>query len=249
MDWCAIFYYKDYITTKKVEGTKLKRYFALFLTILLLSCQATPEEHLSRAKFLMQKKEYKLAINELNDAISQKPDFAEAYFERGKCRMFNHDYSEAKGDTSYLTKMFLLAAEDFTRAMELNPSLRSETLDYRGNTYYLAKNYKKAVEDFESLLKSDSTNYRNISMLSFSKIFNKDTLGVIKLHDDLIKKYPVNAELYYGRAFSRLVSLNNKKGGCEDLLIAEKLYNQATDKYDKSLIESIKKLKQINCNK
>lgn len=227
----------------------MKRIFILLITALLLSCQVTPEEHLSRAKFLMEKKEYKLAINELNDAISQKPDYAEAYLERGKCRMFNHDYSEAKGDTSYLNRMFLLAADDFTRAMELNPSFRNEALDYRGGAYYLAKHYTRAIEDFESLLKSDSTNYRNISMLSALKIFNKDTLGVIKLHDDLIKKYPQNAELYYARATSRLVSLKDKKGGCEDLFVAEKLYNSKTKYYNKSLIENINKLQQINCNK
>lgn len=245
----AIFFYKDYIENKKVEGGKLKRYFALLLAVLLLFCQVTPEEHVSRAIFLMEKKEYKLAINELNDAISKKPDYAEAYLERGKCRMFNHGYSEAKGDTSYLTKMFVLAAEDFTRAIELKPSLKNKALDYRGGAYYLVKNYKKAIEDFESLLKSDSTNYRNISMLSVLKIFNKDTLGVIKLHDDLIKKYPQNAELYYARATSRLVSLNDKKRGCEDLLVAEKLFNKGTERYNKSLIENIKKLQQINCNK
>lgn len=244
-----ICFYKDYIESKKVEGGKLKKYFALLLATFLLSGQITPEEHLGRAKFLMEKKEYKLAINELNDAISKKPDYAAAYLERGKCRMFNHDYSEAKGDTSYLTKMFLLAEEDFTRAIELNPSLRNEALDYRGGVYYLSKNYKRATEDYESLLKSDSTNYRIISMLSVFKIVNKDTFGVIKLHDELIKKYPKNAELYYARATSRLVYLNDKKGGCEDLVVAEKLYNQETDYYNKSLIENIKKLQRINCNK
>lgn len=227
----------------------MKRFLTLLLVIILISCQVSPEENLNRAKFLIQKKEYKLAINELNDAISKRPDYAEAYLERGKCRMFNHDYSEAKGDTSYLNKMFLLAAEDFTRAMELNPSIKNEALDYRGGVYYLLKNYKKGAEDFESLLKSDSTNYRYISMLSALKIFNKDTLGVIKLHDDLIKKHPQNAELYYARATSRLVSLNDKKGGCEDLLLAEKLYNAKTEYYNKTLMESIKKLQQINCNK
>jgi len=245
----VLFYLIKIILITKNEGGKLNRYFTFLLAALLLSCQVTPEEHLNRAKFLIEKKEYKLAINELNDAISKKPDYAEAYLERGKCRMFNHDYSEAKGDTSYLTKMFLLAVEDFTKAIELNPSLRNEALDYRGGAYYLVKNYNKAIEDFESLLKSDSTNYRNISMLSVLKIFNKDTLGVIKLHDDLIKKYPQNAELYYARANSRLVSLNDKKGGCEDLLLAEKLFNQGKEYYDKTLIESIKKLQQINCNK
>lgn len=227
----------------------MKRHFILLLAIYLISCQVSPEEHLSRAQLLIQKKEYKLAINELNDAISKKPDYAEAYLERGKCRMFNHDYSEAKGDTSYLTKMFLLAAEDFAKAVELNPFLRNEALDYRGGAYFLVKDYKKASEDFESLLKSDSTNFRSISMLSHLRIRLKDTLGVVKLHNDLIKKYPQNPELYYVRATIRLISLNDKKGGCEDLLTAEKLFNPEVKYYDKSLIESIKKLQQINCNK
>ena len=244
-----ICFYKDYIESKKVEGGKLKKYFALLLAAFLLSCQITPEEHLGRAKFLMEKKEYKLAINELNDAILKKPDYAEAYLERGKCRMFNHDYSESKGDTSYLTKMFLLAAEDFTRAIELNPSLKNEALEYRGGIYSLVKNFNRAIEDFESLLKHDSTNVKIIAMLSIVKEFNRDTAGVLKLHDDLIKKYPQNAELYYGRAFQKLVFLKDKTSACEDLAIAKKLFNPETKYYDKSLIENINKLQQINCNK
>lgn len=227
----------------------MKKYFALLLAAFLLSCQVTPEEHLSRAKFLLEKKEFKLAINELNDAISKKPDYAEAYLERGKCRIFNHDYSEAKGDTSYLTKMFLLAADDFTRAIELNPSLKNEALELRGGVYSLVKNFNRAIEDFESLLKNDSTNVKIIAMLSIVKEWNRDTVGVLKLHDDLIKMYPQNAEMYYGRAFQRLVFLKDKTGACEDLIKAEKLYNTETKYYDKYLIESIKKLKQINCNK
>lgn len=227
----------------------MKRYFTVFAALYLLSCQMTPEENFNRAKYLIQKKEYKLAINELNEAISKKPDYSEAYLEKGKCRIFNPDYYEANGDTSYINSMYRFAVDDFTKAIELNPSLRNEALEYRSGAYLLAKNYTKASEDLESLLKNDSSNVKNIAMLSIVKELNRDTLGVLKLHDSIIKKYPLNAEHYYGRAWHRLALHNDKKGACRDLLMAENLYNSEIKYYDKFLIENIKKLQQINCNK
>ncbi len=225
----------------------MKRYFILLVAALLLSCQVTPEEHLSRAKFLMEKKEYKLAINELNDAISKKPDYAEAYLERGKSILSNNIYSEV--DSLLMRNKFQLAINDFTKAIELNPDLSNEALNLRSNIYWIIQDYKKAEADLEKLLKIDSTKSNIIALLANTKVQLGDREGAEKLFDAIIKRDPANSESYFGRALWKLLNNNDKKRGCEDLAKAERLFDNNRKYSTNFLLDRIHELQKINCNK
>jgi tetratricopeptide (TPR) repeat protein len=195
----------------------------------------------------MEKKEYKLAINELNDAISKEPDYAEAYLERGKCILSNHVYSEV--DSSLTRNKFQLAISDFTKAIDLNPDLMNEALHLRSNIYWITQDYKKAETDLEELLKIDSTKYSVISLLANTKSKLGDTEGAKKLFDSIIKKDPLNSESYFGRALWKLLNYNDKKGGCKDLAEAERLYDNNSIYSTNFLLDRIHELQKINCNK
>ncbi|MEW6702670.1 MAG: tetratricopeptide repeat protein [Bacteroidota bacterium] len=216
---------------------------------LFVSCQSKPEDHYNSAIALAKNNDYKLAIKELDEAIAQKSDYAQAYLERGKYRLANQDYSEANGDTSYLSKMFSLSVKDFTDAMKYDTNLTKEAILGRGNCYFILKSYKNAITDFNNLLKSDSTNKQIIGVLVWSKLYMKDTVGAKDLLDRVIALAPNDAENYYGRAMQRLLSFNNKVGACEDLNKAEALYSDKEKYLVKDLIGNIKVLQKINCNK
>jgi tetratricopeptide (TPR) repeat protein len=234
--------------TTEVEKRIMKKPFAAITVFILISCQSTPEEHFNRAKDLIKIGEYNLAIKELNDAITKKSDYAAAYLERGKSILSIKDYSYSKGDTNYFANKLLSAADDFTRAIELSNNLKAEALDLRSSIYWMRKEYKKAEADLESLLSIDSSNYRIITILANAKVMLGDSSGVKNLFDAIIKREPENAEAYYGRALGRLVLLNDKKGGCEDLNKAEKLYNPNKKYSTNFLLPQMKELKRINCN-
>lgn len=64
---------------------------------------------LGMARTFAEGREYDKALEVLNAAIAQHPDFAEAYLERGKIKYHLHDK--------------LGATADLRRALELNPTL------------------------------------------------------------------------------------------------------------------------------
>jgi len=70
-------------------------------------------------------------------AIEKKPDFAEAWFQRGFLYMGRGKLSEA--------------IADFNKTLALDPKF-SKALRYRGNTHYLLQDYPAAIADHQALV-------------------------------------------------------------------------------------------------
>ena len=94
---------------------------------------ASPIGLFSKGMVECERKNYDVAIKNLNAAISNKPDFADAYICRGLCF-----YS--KSDTTR-------AIADYTKAINLNPK-RSDVYNNLAIIYAEIDNYQKALEIF-----------------------------------------------------------------------------------------------------
>ena len=224
---------------------------SIIAAFVFISCQSNPEEHFNKAMELSKNKEYQLAVEELDKAISQKSDYAQAYLERGKLRSNNLDYTEAKGDVAYLNNVYQLSIDDFTKAIKYDSSLTKEAMISRGYAFVALKDYKNAIVDFEQVLKKDELNKKIIGIAVSCKLFLEDTTGAKILLDNIISKNSNDAENYYARAYHRLTSFNDKVGGCEDLKKASELYSPTVDYTYKeiNLKEEIEKLIKVNCIK
>jgi tetratricopeptide (TPR) repeat protein len=121
--------------------------------------------------FGLLKKEYDKAIEDYSKAIDLKPDYADAYFDRGNAWSEKKEYDKAIEDydkATYLKpdnaiayynrgnrwlnkKEYDKAIEDYSKAIELKPDY---PLAYgnRGNAWTEKKEYDKAIEDFGKVI-------------------------------------------------------------------------------------------------
>jgi tetratricopeptide (TPR) repeat protein len=105
------------------------------------------------------------AVTYLKKAIQEKPDFAEAYNNRGNA------YREMK--------QYALAMQDYNKAISLKPNFE-KTFNNRGNIYFDQRNYQMAIRDYNkaiSLNASYNLAYLNRG-LAYHKL-NKDDLACL----------------------------------------------------------------------
>ncbi len=110
----------------------------------------------------------KKSIEDFDKAIQLKPDFFQAYGNRGNsnCDLGMYDKAVADQDKAiqlspdnalayncrgwayYKKEMYAKAIEDCTRSLELNPK-DPNTYDTRGNAYYRMKDYDQAIQSYD----------------------------------------------------------------------------------------------------
>lgn len=161
----------------------------IFLFWILIHCLSgfggvwaqTPEQLLEKAHSLVERGDLKGAIPHLTKAISLKPNFGEAYFERGQTYLDLQgfpgaidDFSKAiqhlpqghpKIPTAYFnrgyakmsTRQYPSAIEDYTKAIELNPDMSGAYL-HRGECYLTIGKAKEAVADYTKAIDLDNEN-------------------------------------------------------------------------------------------
>ena len=133
------------------------------------ACQQRADESITLEE---KRKEYEKSIEYYTKAIDLKPNFLEAYNNRGNayCEMdefdlaiddFNEvvvikpDYAEAYNNrgTAYKNKgNYDCAIMDYNTAIKLKPNL-AEAYDNRGNAYKLKGDYDYAIKDFSTAIK------------------------------------------------------------------------------------------------
>ena len=103
------------------------------------------------------------AVKYLEKAIQEKPNFAEAYNNRGNA------YRE--------TKQYALAMQDYNRAISLKPNLE-KTFNNRGNIYFDQRNFQMAIRDYNKALSLNAS--YNLAYLNRGLAYhelNKDDLA------------------------------------------------------------------------
>ncbi|MGB7920860.1 MAG: tetratricopeptide repeat protein [Desulfobacterales bacterium] len=105
------------------------------------------------------------AVAYLEKAIQEKPDFAEAYNNRGNA------YREMK--------QYALAMQDYNKAISLKPNL-DKTFNNRGNIYFDQRNFQMAIEDYNKALSLNAS--YNLAYLNRGLAYhelNKDDLACL----------------------------------------------------------------------
>ena len=119
-----------------------------------------------------QKRDYKGAVRDLSDALSQDGNFAEAYVSRGRAYS---ELGEQQGKIEYQNR----AIADYTKALEVTPKFAEDTDRYvepllaRGAVYIKLGNYQSAQDDFNLAIKRNPDFYE--TYLSRATIYLGET--------------------------------------------------------------------------
>lgn len=178
----------------------LKKTGIAFLQILIFCCvgfSQTAEEFFKRGKEYQSKREYESAANAFGEAIKLKPDYAEAYFERGRTnQMFAGErmYFQLWMDDPRVKSGF----KDFQQAIYLSPNVANYYY-HRGLNYYAVSKFPEAIEDYTkaiALAPDQAEGYR----VRFEAYFQQDDFD--KALSDInkaIELQPNTLRLYFGR--------------------------------------------------
>jgi signal transduction histidine kinase len=110
------------------------------LRVMRRSQLKSAEEYLKRGVLYFDNGKYELALNDYNEAIKLKPDYAPAYNNRGNLYRKQQEYE--------------LALNDLNRAIVLRPDLAQPYLN-RGHIYYEKRKYGLAAKDYEKVIDLD----------------------------------------------------------------------------------------------
>ncbi|MBI4853045.1 MAG: tetratricopeptide repeat protein [Acidobacteria bacterium] len=110
-----------------------------------LSKLKTPEEYFARATESFSKGDFDIAILDYDEAIRKKPDYAEAFLERGNVYM-------AKAATFFNKDDRMKGFADFREAIKLKPN-NVEAYFNLGVAYYRLDNFDDAIEAFSQVIR------------------------------------------------------------------------------------------------
>jgi len=174
-----------------------------------------------------------------NNAIELKPNYAEAYNNRGllyskqkNLEAALRDYNKAielypnfliaynnRGNAYFDMKYYDLALSDFNKAILLNPH-DGNSYNNRGRCYLVKKKYDLALKDFDmatSLIPNEANIYNNIGILYAEK---NDLEAALRFYNKAIELNPSNALAHNNRGI---------------IYLKKKEYDKAMADYDKAI--------------
>ena len=195
-----------FIRNQDIHGGAYTRFYKGF------ACQKRGNEATTAKE---RQEEYEKSIEHYTKVIQFKPDFVEAYNNRGNahCDMdepafaiedfdkaieLKPDYAEAYNNrgTAYKNKGdYDCAIKDYNTAIQLKPNL-AQAYDNRGNAYTNKGNYDRAITDFNTAIKLNpcaAGTYNNRGMAYSDKgLIDRaieDYNTAIELNPDLVEAY------------------------------------------------------------
>lgn len=213
---------------------------AVAATLFIISCGKQAEKDYSIAKELYDKKDYPVALENLDEAIEKNPKFSEAYFLRAKIKALIGDRSGAlrdldstikynpknysalyqRGKAKAFEKNFDGAIRDYNKTLKVNPKLPDVLFD-RGFAKYTQGDYFGAIDDYTRSLGLNPT-----AVAYCNRAIANDELGeniaALKDYNKAILINPKFAEAYFNRG-SLKFEQSDVKGACEDWLKAADL--------------------------
>jgi tetratricopeptide (TPR) repeat protein len=156
------------------------------------AAQTSAQDFYVRGDKKLDKKDYKGAIEDFNQAIQLNPDLANAYFKRGNAKSSLDDNTGA--------------IADYNQALKLDPG-NASIYFYRG----LAKDNQEAIADFNQALKLDPGSSATYCARGNAKYWLEDYQGAIADFDLAIKLNPDYANAYYSRGIAKS-DLGDKQG-------------------------------------
>lgn len=147
----------------------------------------TPEEALTLAKELIQKRDINNAFKLLTEAIRLNPKLTEAYVNRAAL------FTEAK--------QYARAISDLDAAIRLQPD-NAKTLNTRGYLQLLLQNYEKAMADFDSALALDLSYPQPLNNRGLVRIAQEDFDKAVREFDAAIKLDGKYIDAHNNRGFA-----------------------------------------------
>jgi serine/threonine protein kinase len=189
------------------------------------------------------------SIEDYTQAIKLKPNYPEAYFNRGVDRFDSGDKKDAIKDYTQAIKLKSDyseayynravarsslndqkgAIEDYTQAITLNPDY-TKAFYGRGLERSESGNQKGAIEDYTQAIKLNPDYVEAYVDRGVSRSSANNKKGAIEDYTKAIKLQPSYSLAYYNRAITRS-SLNDRKGAIEDYTEAIKLSPNNPDYY------------------
>ena len=150
---------------------RIKIVLLLFVLLPLVSFSQVAQNYYKAAMIKLVSKRYSEAVQDFGKAIKEKPNYIDAYFNRGiayehldmhdkairdysKVIKINPSMNEAYINRALLyrkTKKYRLAISDLDMAIEIRPDFAFAYL-YRGDTYYTMDSLDLAAKDYKQLL-------------------------------------------------------------------------------------------------
>jgi len=155
------------------------------LLVLAMGCsRQSPEDSFKAGLSYAEQGFWQEAINAYTEALNGKPDWIDAYVNRGVARAALGDHAGA--------------IKDYDAALGINPN-DSDALTNRGLARHELKQYKEALSDYRAALAADETQvdaYRNRA-LTFRAL--GDLSAAIEDYGDAIRLDPEDVEIYRER--------------------------------------------------
>jgi tetratricopeptide (TPR) repeat protein len=192
---------------------------------------------LNRGLYKKNNKDLQGAIDDYTRAIELKPDFAEAFNNRGEAYFYLRKYENAISDYSRAISLkpgnaggyynrglayenndqFEEAVKDYSRAIELDPDISTAYYN-RGLVYMNQKVFDKAIEDFSHVIKIDPANtdayYNRGFSYCRSGLFEKaiaDLSKAIELKPDHASAYNNRGGAYFSLGMTEQACLDFQK--------------------------------------
>jgi tetratricopeptide (TPR) repeat protein len=146
--------------------------------------------HYNIGNELTQQKRYAEALQQYTRAITIKPDYLNAYYQRG-----NIWYATGNNDE---------AIEDFTRVLEENPR-DANALQNRGSAWDAKGEYERAIADFTSVLDLNPGNADVLYNRGMALFMNGDYDRALLDFEHVLKLNPIDVDAlsYRGAVFSK----------------------------------------------
>jgi tetratricopeptide (TPR) repeat protein len=164
------------------------------------------------------------ALQNADQAIRLRPDYAGAFFTRG--RVFNHkgqydraiqDFDQAiklspsnagpfiaRGDAFSNKNQYDRAIQDYDQAIKLNPN-HPGTFVGRGNAFSAKGQFDRAIQDFDQAIKLQPDNYRAFYNRGLFYVGRGQFDRAIQDYDQAIKLNPGNAPAFNSRCWARAI--------------------------------------------
>jgi tetratricopeptide (TPR) repeat protein len=193
----------------------------------------TADDYFLSAYQKYEKKDYRGALADLNQSIALKPDYANAYYNRGVLKY--EKLNDVKG-----------ALADFNQLIALKPDY-ALAYNNRGKLRYEKLNdVKGALADFNQsiALKPDNAlAYYNRGILKYQKL--NDVKGALADFKQSIALKPDYAQAYNNRGILKYQKLNDVKGALADFNQSIALKPDDADAYNNRGILKVDKLNDV----
>ncbi len=160
----------------------------------------------------------KSAIEAYDKAIELKPDFVEAYNNRGLAKA---ELGQPEHDP---------AIKDYDEALRLKPDL-AEAYNNRGNSKAELKKYAPAIKDYTEALRLKPDYAQAYNNRGVTKFHLGQYEAAIKDYTEALRLKPGYAEAYYNRGKANL-ALDQPEAAKEDLIKARELF-QNQSRFDR----------------